>query len=78
VPARIYAIPSQAPRNGADSVLPLSVKEACVICFFGRTTFYKYLKLGNMRARKFGTRTIVPRDELEEALKSLPRAGRAS
>jgi excisionase family DNA binding protein len=70
-------MPNTSPREGADT-LALSVKEACAICSFGRTTFYKYLKLGKVPARKFGTRTIVPRDELEQALKSLPRAGRAS
>jgi excisionase family DNA binding protein len=66
-----------SPREGADT-LALSVKEACAICSFGRTTFYKYLRLGMMPARKCGARTIVPRDELEQALKSLPRVGRAS
>jgi excisionase family DNA binding protein len=70
-------MPNTSPREGADAIA-LSVEEVCEICSFGRTTFYKYLKLGMIPARKVGTRTIVPRDELAVAIKSLPRAGRAS
>jgi excisionase family DNA binding protein len=68
---------NKSPREGADTIM-LSVEEVCQICSFGRTTFYKYLKLGKVPARKFGTRTVVLRDELAEAIKSLPRAGGAS
>ena len=65
------------PRDGADS-LALSVKEACKYSSIGRTTLYKLLKNGLITARKCGRRTIVLRDELDAALKSLPRAGRAA
>jgi excisionase family DNA binding protein len=65
------------PREAAD-LLALSVTEACKLSRLGRTTFYKYLKLGKIPARKCGRRTIVLRDELNQALKSLPRAGRVS
>jgi len=52
----------------------LSVKEACKLSSIGRTTFYKLLKSELITARKCGNRTVVLRDELEQALKSLPRA----
>ena len=68
-------MPNTSPVESADTPLAFSVNEACAICSFGRTTFYKYLKAGKIPARKFGSRTIVPRDELALALKSLPRAG---
>ena len=56
----------------------LSVEEACKYMSVGRTTFYKYLKKGLIPARKFGNRTLILLDELQQALKSLPRAGGAS
>ena len=59
-------------------LLALSVKETCKLSGFGRTTFYKLLKSGKITAHKCGRRTIVLRDEFEQELKSLPRAGRAS
>jgi excisionase family DNA binding protein len=58
--------------------LALSVNEACTLSSLGRTTFYKYLKNGKLPAHKCGSRTVVLRDELEQALKCLPRAGMAS
>jgi excisionase family DNA binding protein len=58
--------------------LALSIKEACKLIGLGRTNFYKLLKSGKITAHKCGRRTIVLRDEFEQELKSLPRAGRAS
>jgi excisionase family DNA binding protein len=65
------------PHESADTI-GLSVDEACELCSLGRTTFYKYLKLGKIPARKCGARTIVVLDELVQAIKSLPQVGRAS
>jgi excisionase family DNA binding protein len=59
----------------AAEPLALSVKEVCKLLRLGRTTFYELLKSGKMPAHKCGRRTIVLPSELEEALKSLPRAG---
>jgi excisionase family DNA binding protein len=64
-------------REDAET-LALSVKEACELISLGRTSFYKFVRLGNIPAYKCGGRTIVLRDELEQALKTLPRVGRAS
>jgi excisionase family DNA binding protein len=70
-------MPKPSPREGADP-LALSVEDACEICSFSRTTFYKYVKLGKIPARKCGSRTLVLPEELQQALKSLPLARRAS
>jgi len=70
-------MPILLPREVARS-LAFSVKEACEFSSLGRTTIYKYLKDGLIPAHKCGRRTIFLRDELEQALKSLPRVGGAS
>ncbi len=67
-------MPNLVSREIAHS-LALSVEQACELGSFGRTTFYKLLKSGKLTAHKCGNRTIVLRDELHEALKSLPLAG---
>ena len=65
------------PRETAGSIA-LSVEKACELCSVGRTKFYELLKNKTIPARKIGRRTVVLRSELENALKSLPVAGRAS
>lgn len=65
------------PREIAGSIA-LSVREACELCSLGRTSFYKFVKSGQIPARKLGRRTIVLPSELEQAFKSLPPARRVS
>lgn len=52
----------------------LSVNEFCKWAKIGRTAFYAELKAGNLNARKFGRRTIVPYSEAERWLSTLPLA----
>ena len=56
----------------------LSVNEAIKFSGIGRTKFYELLANKKIPARKCGRRTLILRSELEEALKSLPLAGRAA
>ena len=70
-------MPNIVPRETVRS-LAFSVKEACELSGFGRTTFYKLVKSGKIRAHKCGRRTFILLDELEQALKALPLAGRVS
>jgi excisionase family DNA binding protein len=70
-------MPNLFPLDGVEPRV-LSVKEACRFITVGRTSFYKLVKSGQIPTRKCGCRTIVLVDELHHALKSLPRAGRAS
>lgn len=69
--------PTMLLREGTDP-FAFSVEKACEYSGLGRTSFYKLVKLGLIPAHKCGRRTIVLRNELDEALKSLPRAGRAT
>ena len=62
----------------AAEPLALSIEEACELSWLGRTTIYELIGSKKLPARKCGRRTIILLDELKEALKSLPRAGRAS
>ena len=41
----------------------------------GRTKTYEEIKSGRLRARKFGSRTIITEDDAEEWLDSLPVVG---
>ena len=69
---------SPLPSREIAHSLACSVEEACKLSSLGRTTFYKLLKDRIISARKCGRRTIVLLDELDQALKSLPPAGRVS
>ena len=44
----------------------------------GRTTTYEEIKLGRLRARKIGKRTLISVDDAEEWLQHLPLVGAAS
>ncbi|ANW06198.1 hypothetical protein LMTR13_37460 [Bradyrhizobium icense] len=50
----------------------LSIAEACAVAGIGRTKIYQAINDGNLKARKFGKRTLVLRDDLREFLASLP------
>ena len=49
----------------------VSVKDFCEIAGCGRTKFYDSLKLGELKAVKYGKRTFVRRADLEDWLASL-------
>jgi excisionase family DNA binding protein len=50
----------------------LSVAEACAIAGIGRTKIYEAIKEGSLRARKYGKRCIILRDDLRTFLTGLP------
>ena len=52
--------------------LALSVRQACDLLGFGRTTFYRAIREGRLPAKKWGGRTIVLRSDLEQFLNELP------
>ena len=49
-----------------------TVEGAVVASGLGRTKLFAAIKQGQLRARKFGRRTIITRDDLTEFLESLP------
>ncbi len=51
--------------------LSLSIEEARAITGIGRTNLYKAINSGRLKARKFGKRTIILRDDLDAFLNSL-------
>ncbi len=50
----------------------LSVSEACRVAGIGRTKIYEAIAGGNLKARKFGKRTIILRTDLQTFLTTLP------
>ena len=50
----------------------LSVLEACRVSGLGRTTVYEAISAGQLKARKFGKRTIILRTDLQDFLSALP------
>jgi len=55
-----------------------SVSEFCNAYAISRSTFYQQMKLGRIKARKCGRRTLVSQAAAEHWLKRLPRCRRES
>jgi excisionase family DNA binding protein len=53
----------------------LSVLEACRVAGIGRTKIYEAIAEGSLKARKYGKRTLILRDDLRQFLSRLPVAG---
>jgi excisionase family DNA binding protein len=52
--------------------LALSVKEACELSGFGKSTIYEHVAAGNLRLKKLGKRSFIMADDLRAWLASLP------
>ena len=52
----------------------LSIAEACAVVGIGRTKIYEAIRDGSLKARKYGKRTLILRDNLCLFLSSLPVA----
>jgi excisionase family DNA binding protein len=50
----------------------LTLEETCEIARIGRSTLYRSLRSGALRARKIGKKTVVLREDLQAWLQSLP------
>ena len=50
----------------------LSVVEACAVAGIGRSKLYEAIATGSLKARKWGKRTLILRDDLRQFLASLP------
>jgi excisionase family DNA binding protein len=51
----------------------LTVDEFCKMVGFGRTTFYKAWKAGDLTPRKYGKRTFITKEEMKRFIANLPR-----
>ena len=58
------------PTSGAQRAF--SIEQFCRRFGIGRTKVYEELKLGRLRARKIGRRTIIAEDDAESWLRRLP------
>jgi hypothetical protein len=52
-----------------------SIDQFCRCYGVGRTMVYAQIKMGQLRARKIGKRTIITHDDAEDWLRNLPRVG---
>jgi excisionase family DNA binding protein len=52
--------------------LGLTVPEAAALSSLGQTSLYKAIREGQLRIRKYGTRTIITRADLKSFLENLP------
>lgn len=50
----------------------LTLNDASIISGIGRTKLYEAIASGELKARKFGSRTLILREDLVGFLKSLP------
>jgi excisionase family DNA binding protein len=65
-------------REQLQNHLAYSVREAAQISNLGRSTIYKLIAQGELRARKAYGRTLILRDDLEAFLKGLPSLDQTS
>jgi excisionase family DNA binding protein len=63
---------SEASRLSRDQQRAMSIDQFRTRYGVGRTTVYEEIKLGRLRARKCGKRTIIAEDDAEEWLQHLP------
>ena len=61
-----------ASRRERPESLTVTVREACELLGFGKTSFYRAISEGRLPAKKWGKRTIVMRHDLESFLAGLP------
>jgi excisionase family DNA binding protein len=54
--------------------LAYTIAQACQAASLGRTTLFAAIKNGDLTARKYGSRTIILRDDLARFLENLPDA----
>ena len=52
--------------------LGFTVPEAAALSSLGQTSIYKAIREGQLRTRKYGTRTIIMRADLASFLENLP------
>jgi hypothetical protein len=51
-----------------------NIAEVCAAGKFGRTSAFRFIKSGALKAKKIGSRTVVLEADLQQFLESLPPA----
>ena len=49
-----------------------SISDAVVVLGICRTNLYQEIKDGNIRAKRYGQRTLIPESEIERWISNLP------
>ncbi len=65
--------PSRQPDLPRHRTFRFSVEDAALAAAVGRTTVFMELRSGRLKGRKIGRRTVIPLDDLNNWLASLPR-----
>ncbi len=58
----------------AHHTLATSIDEAARVSGIGRSKLYEAIAAGNLKARKFGRKTLILTEDLNAFLRALPRA----
>ena len=66
---------SSMPRPTVEK-LAFTIQEAAAVASIGQTSLYKAIRDKQLKARKYGTRTIITRTDLQAFLDSLPPSNR--
>lgn len=64
--------------EASEAARLLSIKQACRVLGFSRTTLYAQLASGQLRSVTVGRRRFVPREAIEEFIAVLPTDYRRS
>lgn len=54
--------------NNPYRPLAYSLKDACAVSSLGRTTLYKHINAGHLKAIRVGGRTLIPAESLRSLL----------
>ncbi len=66
----------ESPLRPIMEKLAFTIQEAAAVCSIGQTSLYKAIREKQLKARKYGTRTIITRIDLQAFLDSLPPSSR--
>jgi excisionase family DNA binding protein len=58
--------------DNRNTPLAYTIAEACAIAGIRRTTLYKHIRAGKLRAIKIGQRTLFLRDDIHRWLEGMP------
>ena len=64
------------PKASVPEKLAYTIPEACEVSSLGQTSLYQAIREKRLTARKYGTRTVITREDLAAFLRTLPAVTR--
>lgn len=55
-----------------DRLIAMSVPQAAILCGLSRAKLYEFIRSGELKIRKCGSRTLIRYEDLQELVDSLP------